>query len=236
MARKRKELPILEDITITDVAAEGNAVARTADDMVVFIPFGAPGDVVDVKVTKKKKSYAEGNILNMKKPSDIRVEPRCEHFTICGGCRWQHLPYEMQLKCKQQQVFDALTRIAHVPFPEITPIIGSKEIWEYRNKMEYTFSNRCWLTYEQLNSGLEFPDRDAAGFHIPGAFDKVLDIKKCHLQDDISNRLRLFIKQFGKDNGFSFYDIRACSGFLRTLMIRIATTGEIMAVMVQLPT
>ena len=143
MARKRKELPILEDITITDVAAEGNAVARTADDMVVFIPFGAPGDVVDVKVTKKKKSYAEGTILNMKKPSDIRVEPRCEHFTICGGCRWQHLPYEVQLKCKQQQVFDALTRIAHVPFPEITPILGSKEIWEYRNKMEYTFSNRC---------------------------------------------------------------------------------------------
>ena len=200
--------------------------------MVVFIPFGAPGDVADVKIDKKKKSYAEGHIVKLKKPSEIRVEPRCEHFTICGGCRWQHLPYEFQIKCKQQQVYDALTRIARVPFPEITPIIGSKQIWEYRNKMEYTFSNKCWLTYEQLNSGLEFPDRDAAGFHIPGAFDKVLDIKKCHLQDDLSNRLRLFIKNFGKENGYSFYDIRACQGFLRTLMIRIATTGEIMAVMV----
>lgn len=231
MSRKRKELPVLEDLTISDVAAEGNAIAR-ADEMVVFIPFGAPGDVADVKIDKKKKSYAEGHIVKLKKPSEIRVEPRCEHFTICGGCRWQHLPYEFQIKCKQQQVYDALTRIARVPFPEITPIIGSKQIWEYRNKMEYTFSNKCWLTYEQLNSGLEFPDRDAAGFHIPGAFDKVLDIKKCHLQDDLSNRLRLFIKNFGKENGYSFYDIRACQGFLRTLMIRIATTGEIMAVMV----
>ena len=231
MSRKRKELPVLEDLTISDVAAEGNAIAR-ADEMVVFIPFGAPGDVADVKIDKKKKSYAEGHIVKLKKPSKIRVEPRCEHFTICGGCRWQHLPYEFQIKCKQQQVYDALTRIARVPFPEITPIIGSKQIWEYRNKMEYTFSNKCWLTYEQLNSGLEFPDRDAAGFHIPGAFDKVLDIKKCHLQDDLSNRLRLFIKNFGKENGYSFYDIRACQGFLRTLMIRIATTGEIMAVMV----
>lgn len=231
MSRKRKELPVLEDLTISDVAAEGNAIAR-ADELVVFIPFGAPGDVADVKIDKKKKSYAEGHIVKLKKPSEIRVEPRCEHFTICGGCRWQHLPYEFQIKCKQQQVYDALTRIARVPFPEITPIIGSKQIWEYRNKMEYTFSNKCWLTYEQLNSGLEFPDRDAAGFHIPGAFDKVLDIKKCHLQDDLSNRLRLFIKNFGKENGYSFYDIRACQGFLRTLMIRIATTGEIMAVMV----
>lgn len=231
MSRKRKELPVLEDLTISDVAAEGNAIAR-ADEMVVFIPFGAPGDVADVKIDKKKKSYAEGHIVKLKKPSEIRVEPRCEHFTICGGCRWQHLPYEFQIKCKQQQVYDALTRIARVPFPEITPIIGSKQIWEYRNKMEYTFSNKCWLTYEQLNSGLEFRDRDAAGFHIPGAFDKVLDIKKCHLQDDLSNRLRLFIKNFGKEHGYSFYDIRACQGFLRTLMIRIATTGEIMAVMV----
>lgn len=232
MARKRKELPVLQDITITDVAAEGNAVARADGEMVIFIPFGAPGDVADVKLTKKKKSYAEGSIVSLKKPSEIRVKPRCEHFTVCGGCRWQHLPYDFQIKCKQQQVYDALTRIAHVPFPEISPILGSKEIWEYRNKMEYTFSNRCWLTFEQLNSGLEFPDRDAAGFHIPGAFDKVLDIKKCHLQDDLSNRLRLFIKQYGKDNGYSFYDIRACQGLLRTLMVRIATTGEIMAVMV----
>ena len=231
MARKRKELPILEGVEIIDVAAEGNSLARV-NDMVVFVPYGAPGDIADVKLDKKKKSYAEGHIVNMVKPSEIRQEPKCEHFGTCGGCRWQHLPYEFQLKCKQQQVSDVLTRIAKIEIPEITPILGSKNIWEYRNKMEYTFSNKCWLTYEQMKSGEEFPDRDAAGFHISGAFDKVLDIKKCHLQDDLGNQLRIFIKQFGKDNGYSFYDLRAQQGLLRTLMIRIASTGEIMAVIV----
>ena len=231
MARKRKELPILEGIEIIDVAAEGNSLARV-NDMVVFVPYGAPGDIADVKLDKKKKSYAEGHIVNLVKPSEIRQEPKCEHFGTCGGCRWQHLPYEFQLKCKQQQVSDALTRIAKIEIPEITPILGSKNIWEYRNKMEYTFSNKCWLTYEQMKSGREFPDRDAAGFHISGAFDKVLDINKCHLQDDLGNQLRIFIKQFGKDNGYSFYDLRAQQGLLRTLMIRIASTGEIMAVIV----
>ena len=212
MARKRKELPILEGVEIIDVAAEGNSLARV-NDMVVFVPFGAPGDIADVKLDKKKKSYAEGHIVNLVKPSEIRQEPKCEHFGTCGGCRWQHLPYEFQLKCKQQQVSDALTRIAKIEIPEITPILGSKNIWEYRNKMEYTFSNKCWLTYEQMKSGEEFPDRDAAGFHISGAFDKVLDIKKCHLQDDLGNQLRIFIKQFGKDNGYSFYDLRAQQGY-----------------------
>ncbi|MEE0974264.1 MAG: 23S rRNA (uracil(1939)-C(5))-methyltransferase RlmD [Muribaculaceae bacterium] len=231
MARKRKELPILEGVEIIDVAAEGNSLARV-NDMVVFVPYGAPGDIADVKLDKKKKSYAEGHIVNLVKPSGIRQEPKCEHFGTCGGCRWQHLPYEFQLKCKQQQVSDALTRIAKIEIPEITPILGSKNIWEYRNKMEYTFSNKCWLTYEQMKSGREFPDRDAAGFHISGAFDKVLDINKCHLQDDLGNQLRIFIKQFGKDNGYSFYDLRAQQGLLRTLMIRIASTGEIMAVIV----
>lgn len=231
MARKRKELPILEGVEIIDVAAEGNSLARV-NDMVVFVPYGAPGDIADVKLDKKKKSYAEGHIVNLVKPSEIRQEPKCEHFGTCGGCRWQHLPYEFQLKCKQQQVSDALTRIAKIEIPEITPILSSKNIWEYRNKMEYTFSNKCWLTYEQMKSGEEFPDRDAAGFHISGAFDKVLDIKKCHLQDDLGNQLRIFIKQFGKDNGYSFYDLRAQQGLLRTLMIRIASTGEIMAVIV----
>lgn len=231
MARKRKELPVIEGVEIIDVAAEGNSLARV-NDMVVFIPYGAPGDVVDVKLDKKKKSYAEGHIERMVTPSPIRVEPMCEHFGTCGGCRWQHLPYEFQLKCKQQQVRDALERIAKVSIPEITPILGSKQTQEYRNKMEYTFSNKCWLTFEQLRSGAEFPDRDAAGFHISGAFDKVLDIKKCHLQDDFSNQLRLFIKAYGKEHGYSFYDLRAQQGLLRTLMIRIASTGEIMAVMV----
>lgn len=231
MSRKRKELPILENVNIHDVAAEGKAVARV-DDLVVFIPFGAPGDVVDVKIDKKRKSYAEGHIVKMVSPSEIRVEPKCEHFTVCGGCRWQHLPYDIQLQCKQKQVEDALTRIAKVELPEISPIKGSEEIWSYRNKMEFTFSNKCWLTFEQLQSGEEFDDRRAAGFHIPGAFDKVLDINICHLQGGISNELRNFVKRFGKDNGYSFYDLKANQGLLRTLMIRIASTGEVMVVMV----
>ena len=222
---------MIEGLEITSLAAEGNALGRDGD-MVVFVPFGAPGDVVDVKLEKKKKSYANGRIVSFRHKSDNRVEPRCEHFTICGGCRWQHLPYEIQLRSKRQQVVDALERIAKVELPEIAPALGSEHIWEYRNKMEYTFSNRCWLTFEQLESGEEFPDRDAAGFHIPGAFDKVLDIHKCHLQDDLGNRIRLFIKGYGKEHGLSFYDLKAQSGFLRTLMIRIASTGEVMVVMV----
>lgn len=231
MARKRKPLPVIEGVKILDVAAEGNSVARV-DDMVIFVPFGAPGDIVDVKLDKKKKSYAEGHIIRIVEPSRLRENPKCSHFTICGGCRWQHLPYDFQLKCKQQQVNDALQRIAKVKFPGVLPIKGSGNIWEYRNKMEYTFSNKSWLTFEQLYSGDDFPDRDAAGFHIPGAFDKVLDIERCHLQADFSNQLRLFIKKFGKDRGYTFYDLRAQCGFLRTLMVRIASTGEIMAVMV----
>ena len=230
MSRKRKELPLLPEIEITGVAAEGKSIARF-NDMVIFIPFGAPGDIADIKIDRKKHSYAEGHIERLITPSPIRTQPRCEHFTVCGGCRWQHLPYEYQLKCKQQQVTDALTRIAKVELPEISPIIGSKEIWHYRNKMEYTFSNKKWLTFDQLRSGEDFPDRDAAGFHIPGAFDKVLDINRCHLQDDFGNRLRNFIKDYGKAEGMSFYDLKSNSGFLRTLMIRIASTGEIMVLM-----
>ena len=230
MSRKRKELPVLPEIEITGVAAEGKSIARF-NDMVIFIPFGAPGDIADIKIDRKKHSYAEGHIERLITPSPIRTQSRCEHFTVCGGCRWQHLPYEYQLECKQQQVTDALTRIAKVELPEISPIIGSKETWHYRNKMEYTFSNKKWLTFDQLRSGEEFPDRDAAGFHIPGAFDKVLDINRCHLQDDFGNRLRNFIKDYGKTEGMSFYDLKSNSGFLRTLMIRIASTGEIMVLM-----
>ena len=230
MARKKKELPLLSDVEILDVAAEGNSIARV-DEMVVFIPFGAPGDIADIKIDRKKRSYAEGHIENLSKPSPIRVEPRCEHFTLCGGCRWQHLPYEFQLKCKQKQVEDALQRIAKIPFPELTPILGSENIWEYRNKMEYTFSNKKWLTFDQLRSGADFPERRAAGFHISGAFDKVLDINRCHLQEDLGNRLRVFIKNFGMEHNYSFYDLREQHGFLRTLMIRISSTVEVMAVM-----
>ena len=165
----------MEGVQIADVAAEGKSIARV-NDMVLFVPFGAPGDIVDVKVDKKKRSYAEGHIVRMVEPSPRRVEPMCEHFGVCGGCKWQHIPYEDQLKYKRNQVCDALTRIAKVELPEVNPILGSRQTTCYRNKLEYTFSNKCWITFEDMRSGKEFPDRNALGFHIPGAFDKVLDI------------------------------------------------------------
>lgn len=231
MGKRRKEHPIIENVEITDVAAEGNALTRV-DEMVIFVPFGAPGDIVDIKIDKKRKTYAQAHIVRMIKPSDLREEPRCAHFTICGGCRWQHLPYSMQLKCKQQQVQDAMQRIAKIEYPEIKPIKGSENIWEYRNKMEYTFSDKSWLTFEQLQSGEEFPDRRAAGFHIPGAFDKVLDIEQCHLQGGISNDIRNYVKAYGKEHGYTFYNLKENTGLLRTMMVRTASTGEIMIVMV----
>lgn len=231
MSRKRKELPVLQGVSITGVAAEGNAIARV-DNMVVFIPYGAPGDVATVRLTRKKHSYAEGRIESLDVPSDLRVEPRCTHFGTCGGCRWQHLPYDFQLDCKRQQVVDCLERIAKVPHPEVRPAIGSESIWDYRNKMEYTFSDKLWLTPEQMASGEEFTDRRAAGFHIPGAFDKVLDIGYCHLQDaGIGNELRNFVKQLGKERDLTFYNLRENRGLLRTLMIRTASTGQVMALM-----
>lgn len=230
MSRKRKELPVIESLEITAVAAEGNAIARSGD-MVIFIPYGAPGDIADIKIDRKKHSYAEGHIEKMITPSPIRVEPFCSHFGVCGGCRWQHLPYSEQLKAKQQQVIDALTRIAKVELPEISPILGSEKTREYRNKMEYTFSNKKWLTWEQMRSGEQVADRNAAGFHIPGAFDKVLNIECCHLQDDLGNRLRLFVRDYAKRNGLTFFDLREQTGLLRTMMIRIASTGETMVVM-----
>lgn len=235
MARKRKSLPLLENFEITGLAAEGNALGRMNTEngqMVVFIPFGAPGDIADVQIDKKKHSFAQGHITRLVKPGDMRVEPRCLHFGTCGGCRWQHIPYDVQLSFKRQVVVDALERIAKVGLPEILPTIGSPDIWEYRNKMEYTFSNKKWLTFEQLASGQDFPDRDGAGFHISGAFDKVLDIDKCYLQDDFSNRLRHFIKDYCIGHGLPFYDLRANEGLIRTLMVRMASTGEIMAVVV----
>jgi 23S rRNA (uracil1939-C5)-methyltransferase len=229
MSRKRKELPLLNEVEITAVAAEGNAIARY-NDMVIFVPYGAPGDIADIKIDRKKRSYAEGHIERLIKPSEHRCEPRCSHFGTCGGCRWQHLPYDFQLQNKQQQVTDALQRIAKVELPEISPIIGSEKIWEYRNKMEYTFSNKRWISWEQLRSGEEIADRSGAGFHIPGAFDKVLDIEQCYLQDHIGDRIRLHIKEYALNHGLSFYDLRAQQGLLRTLMIRPLTTGELMVV------
>lgn len=231
MGRKRKELPVVENVEITGVAAEGKSIARV-DDLVVFIPYGAPGDVVNIKLDKKKRSYAEAHIVDMVKPSPDRVTPACEHFGVCGGCKWQHIPYESQLRYKRDQVVDALTRIAKVEIPEVNPTLGSKETFCYRNKLEYTFSCKCWITFEDMRSGREIADRNALGFHIPGAFDKVLDIKKCWLQDDLSNRIRLFVRQYALAKGYEFYDIKAQQGLMRTLMVRIASTGEVMLIVV----
>lgn len=239
MGRKRKEYPELKNIEISSVAAEGKSIARVkfreTDEtpIVVFIPFGAPGDIVDLKVNKKKKSFAEAQIEKIVSPSPLRIAPKCGHFTICGGCKWQHLPYQEQLKFKQQQVADALERIAKVQLPEISPILGSENVWEYRNKMEYTFSNKKWRTWEDVKSGKEFTDsRNALGFHIPGAFDKVYHIEQCHLQHNLGNEIRNFIYNEAEKEGYSFYNIRENEGLLRTLMIRIASTGEIMVCLV----
>ncbi len=237
MARKKKPLPVLKNIEITGLAAEGKALAkikyRPEDEqpIVIFIPYGAPGDIVDIQVDRKKHSYAEAHIIDLVKPSEVRTKPQCAHFGICGGCKWQHLPYPEQLIQKRQQVIDALTRIGKIDIPEVNPTLGSDDIWGYRNKMEYTFSNKKWRTWEEIRKGVEFTDSpNALGFHIPGAFDKVLHIDNCHLQEDFGNRLRNFIYQFANENNLSFYDIRNNKGLLRTLMIRTASTGEKMVV------
>ncbi len=235
MGRKKKEHPLLEAVEIMAVAAEGKAIAKVRmrpDDegeMVVFIPFGAPGDVADIKIDRRKRHFAEGHIVRMIAPAKERVEPVCAHFGTCGGCKWQHLPYPLQLRCKQQQVEDALERIAKVEIPEISPILGSEEIWRYRNKMEYTFSDKKWRSWEDIRSGKEFTDSpDALGFHIPGAFDKVLHIDECHLQGSLGDEIRNYIYGFAEDNGLTFYNIRENRGLLRTLMIRMASTGQTM--------
>lgn len=233
MARKPKFLPLLENVEITSMAAEGKALARVKlrpDDesaIVVFIPYGAPGDVADIKIDRKKHSFAEGHIESLKKPSPFRISPKCAHFGICGGCKWQHIPYEKQLECKRQTVVDALTRIAKIKLPEVNPTLGSKEFWRYRNKMEYTFSDKKWRTWEDVRSGKTFDDSsNALGFHIPGAFDKVYHIDECYLQSELGDRIRNGLYRFAEDHGLSFYDIRANKGLLRNLMIRIASTGQ----------
>lgn len=231
MSRKRRELPIVENLEITGIAAEGKSLGRW-NEMVVFVPFGAPGDVVDVQLTKKRHSFAEGKIVKMHTSSPMRVEPFCEHYGVCGGCKFQHIPYEEQLKYKQQQVEDALQRIAKVQLPAINPILGSANTCFYRNKLEFTFSNKSWLTREQLESDEQFDDRNALGFHIPNAFDKVIDINKCWLQDDVSNQIRNYIRLHAKQQGYSFFDLRANQGLMRTLMIRTSSTGELMLVVV----
>ena len=230
MARKKKPLPLLEKILITDVAAEGKALARV-DDLVVFAPYVVPGDVVDLQVRRKKHSYAEAEAVRFHERSPLREEPFCQHFGTCGGCKWQCLKYEEQLRYKQKQVVDALTRIGKVEFPEVMPILGSRHTRAYRNKLEFGFSNKKWLTLEQISSGVVFDNMNAVGFHIPGAFDKILDIDHCHLMDDVNNRIRNDIRQYAFDHGLSFFDLRAQQGLLRGMMLRNSATGELMLLM-----
>ena len=203
------------------------------DDMVVFVPFAAPGDVVDIQLFKKRHNYAEGKVVAIHEYAQERVQPFCEHFGVCGGCKWQHLPYEAQIRYKQKQVVDNLTRIGKIHMDEIRPILGSARTRFYRNKLEYTFSNKKWLLEEQVNSGEAIDNMNGVGFHIPGMFDKVLDIHKCWLQEEISNQIRLEVKNYCLSHeGYPFFDLRNQEGFMRTLMIRTASTGDLMVVLV----
>ena len=225
----RKNKPYLEHITVEATAAEGNGLAHV-DGKVVFIRQGIPGDVVDVQINKVRSGYSQGYIVRMVSPSPHRLSPFCAHFGDCGGCTWQTLPYPMQLAFKQQQVVDQLSRIGHLQLPEVSPILGSEKTDHYRNKLEYTFSNRRWLVSGEDWTTLSDADRLGLGFHVSGFFDKVLDIQECHLQREPSNAIRLFIKQYAIEHGLSFYDLRENRGFLRTMMVRTTSTGENMLV------
>jgi len=231
MSKRKKQLPLLESVVITDVAAEGKAIAKV-DGMVIFVPYVVPGDVVDIQLTRKKHNYAEGKVVRFVSYSENRVEPFCEHFGICGGCKWQMLPYDLQLKYKQKQVADNLTRIGKVELPEISPILGAPKTTFYRNKLEFTFSNRKWITENEMESGEFFGTREALGFHIPQRFDKVLDIRYCWLQNDVSNRIRNTIRQFCLQNDYEFFDLRNQKGLMRNLIIRTSSTSEIMLIVV----
>ena len=230
MARKKKALPLLEGVRIETVAAEGKSLVRV-NDMVVFVPFAIPGDVVDLQVTKKKHSYAEAEVVRLVEPSADRIAPVCPHFGVCGGCKWQMLPYALQLRAKQQQVVDALTRIAKVELPECSPILGSKKTLEYRNKLEFGFANKRWLTKEQIRSGEVFERQESVGYHANGTFDKILPIDECHLMDPVNDRLRLAIRDYAYEHDLTFFDAREHTGLLRGMMIRLSNTGELMLLM-----
>ena len=228
---RRKELPLLEKVKITDIGAEGNALARV-DNLVVFVPMLIPGDVVDIKVIRKRKKYLEGVVLQFHEYSPDRIAARCIHFGVCGGCKWQHLPYKLQLYYKEKQVRDNLIRIGKIELPVISPIIGSSEIYLYRNKLEYTFSDKRWLTKEEVISDKKFEKEDALGFHIPGLFDKVLDIEECHLQPQPSNSIKNAVRQYSHDNNLEFFDLREQKGFLRNIVIRNSLEGKVMVIVV----
>ncbi len=222
----------MEQVTITDVAAEGKALARV-DDMVVFVPYVVPGDVVDLQVKRKKHNYAEAVAVKFHECSPLRREPFCKHFGICGGCKWQCLEYEEQLRYKQKQVTDNLTRIGKIELPEISPILGSEQTREYRNKLEFTFSNKRWLTQEEVERDVRYDQMNAVGFHIPGAFDKVLAIDECHLMDDICNRIRNGVRDYAYEHGYTFFDLRSQEGMLRNMMIRVVDEGPGLMVVMQ---
>ena len=228
---RRKEFPLLEKVKISDIGAEGNAVARV-DNLVVFVPMLIPGDIVDIRVIKKRKKYLEGRAVKFHEYSPDRIEPRCLHFGVCGGCKWQHLPYILQLQYKQKQVKDNLTRIGKIDLPDISPIIGSADEYFYRNKLEFTFSDKRWLTKEEVTSGEKFEKEDALGFHIPGLFDKVLDIQECHLQPEPSNTIKNAVREYSHQNNLKFFDLREQKGFLRNIVIRNSMAGNVMVIVV----
>lgn len=229
MGRKKKP-QIFENLEVFDAAARGKAVAKAPDGRVVFLNNAVPGDVVDVQTGRKRKAYYEGKITNIQHYSDKRTEVVCKHFEYCGGCKWQNMDYKWQLHYKEQEVSNNLIRIGHLELPEVTPILGCEEIYFYRNKMEFSFSSNRWLTPEEIESTEDLGSRNALGFHISGMWDKILDIEKCHLQEDPSNQIRNEIKAFAEAQNLAFYNPREQSGLLRTMMIRISSTGEIMLV------
>ncbi len=231
MGKRRKDLPFIEGLHITTLAAEGKAMGKV-DNQVVFVPMTVPGDIVDVQVRKHHRRYMEATVVRYVERSPLRTEPFCDHFGVCGGCKWQNLPYDEQLKQKTKQVEDQLVRIGHLTIPEVRPCLGSARTREYRNKLEFTFADRRWLTYEEIAAGGDIEPTPAVGFHIPGCFDKVLDIERCHLQDDISNRIRLVTKQYCIEHGYTFHNARAHEGLMRTMVVRTASTGEIMVIVV----
>ena len=225
MSRKKKPFPILENVTITDVAAEGKSLVRI-DNLVIFVPFTVPGDIVDLQIKRKKHSYAEAEVVRFVKYSDVRTQPMCQHFGICGGCKWQNLPYDKQLEAKQKQVYDQLTRIGKVCLPEFRPILGSAKTSHYRNKLEFGASNKRWLTRDEVASGTVYDNMNAIGFHITGAFDKIYPIEKCWLMDDLHNQIRNSIRDYALASGMTFFDLRQQTGLLRDMMIRNSNTGE----------
>ncbi len=228
--RKKNKRVLFEQIEVLDAGAKGKTVAKAPDGRVIFLTNAVPGDVVDIRTTKKRKAYYEGVPTHFHQLSDKRTSPKCQHFGVCGGCKWQHMGYGHQLAYKQQEVTNNLVRIGHLELPMVSPILGSKKQYFYRNKMEFSFSSSRWLTLEEINSDQEIEDKDALGFHIPGMWDKILDIKQCHLQEDPSNAIRLSVKNFAVAHGLEFYNPRKQEGLLRTLMIRITSLGEVMVV------